>query len=459
MSTREFTFPVVSNAFDWETPGIGAVSNITPASGAGSTINSVATTFTGIAGTTRGLYRDSGITYSPDVGLAGTVLVNSGGHNDHNSNAVHKFDCKTAIWSQWKAAANVYRTATMNFESESTRGFFLSATGAAANPVVDNNVRDPNGEYSQQDVDGVRTGQPGSTHSYSHLLVLPPGTVSSGYALWRYSAALGWSNSRAAAYPGHWTDLTSGATPQTNPWTHYGGGTNFDYSNGSAYYNGKVYSFEGSTSNTAYAFDLANPAASATWQYGTAFQNGSGFVTQITDGGVAYFLMVSGSASDDRAANGGNGRPRVRLIRIADRVVFVPTMNNHTTLPVEPIINSSGGTVAQVDDFYYSACWSEEKRAIYLTRWKSSHTAAGASAPYFIGTSQGVTAQSHTTTKVYKLAAGASLTDPWTVSEQTVAPYYTPDTGSQMRPRSFYINGCVLNFASTGAPVQAIGVS
>jgi hypothetical protein len=45
------------------------------------------------------------------------------------------------------------------------------------------------------------------------------------------------------------------------------------------------------------------------------------------------------------------------------------------------------------------------------------------------------------------------------VTEQTVAPYFTPDTGSQMRPRSFYVNGCVLNFASTGAPVQAIGVN
>jgi hypothetical protein len=439
MTVREFTLTVSapsSISFDWATPAVGAVSNIST-----NTVTAVATTFTGIAGSTRGLYRDSGIAYSPDVGPSGTVWVNSGGHNDHNSNAVFRFDVKTGTWTQWKAAANVFRTPTGNFESESTRGFFLSTTAA---PVVDSNVRDPDGVYSQQTLVGsVRTGQPGSTHSYSHLLVVPSGTVSSGYALWRYAAALGWSSSRAAQYPGHWTDLTS----STNPWTHFGdyGVFQFNYLNGSAYYDSKVYAFEGTSSRTAYVFDLANPAASTTWQYATTFQNGSGFVTQITDGGVPYFLMVSGASSADRTDNGGNGRPRIRLIRASDGVVIVPTMNNHTTLPFASRFTSSFG------DFYYSACWSAEKRAIYLTRWVSDDG--------FIGTDSGVTATNKTTTKVYKLAAGTSLTDPWTVSEQTVAPYYTPDTGSQMRPRSFYVNGCVLNFASTGAPVQAIGVN
>jgi hypothetical protein len=428
VTVREFTLTVTAlqAGFDWSTPAVGAVSNIST-----NTINSVATSFTGTAGATRGLYRDSGITYSPSVGEKGTVWVNSGGHNDHNSNATFRFDCKTGTWSQWKAPATVFReTSGSNYESESTRGFALSTT---AIPLTDGNARDPDGIYSQQTLVGsVRTGQPGSTHSYSHLLVIPPGIISGGAVLWRYSAALGWSIARAAQYPGHWTDLNSAS----NPWTHFGdyGRTGHNYVNGSAYYNGKVYAFEGTTSRTAYVFDLANPAASTSWQYGTSFQGGSAWVNPgvVTDANGTYFMLLSGGPYASPAFG-----VTLRLINVTTGVVTAVAI--------------TGDALDPLDQGYYSVCWSEEKRAVYMVAWRK----AGLPEDHY---SPGVNT---TTNYVYKIAAPAapaSLTGAWTRTKQITQDFLVPNTGSQMKPRSFYVNGCILNFPATDLPVQAIGV-
>jgi hypothetical protein len=441
VTIREFTLTVSapSAGYDWTPPAVGEVKTVNAS--ASHTLDSVggSLTFTINGGTAaginyRGIYRDSGIAYSPTLGAQGAVLVSAGGHNDSANNGTYRFDCKTGTWSVWKSPSNVFRNAS-NYDVETVTGSLLSS---AAGLQTDENAGSAN---------------PGATHNWSHSLILPSGLIpgTTGQVMWRAQVGCGWTTSSMAVEPFWYTDLSDSA----NPWVHldvaHGIATSAPYLNGSAYYGGKVYFFpNGSVSTgTAVTVDLATGARGTfTFQ---AFRNGSGWVTQITDNGVPYFLFVGGTSSADRTDQGGNGRPRVRLINALTGVLSVPAINNHTVLPFSSRASSSLG------DFYYSSCWSEDKRAIYLTRWISDPTATFPDGA--IGTDAGVTATSHTTTKVYKLAAGASLTDPWTVSEQTVASYYTPDTGSQMRPRSFYINGCVVNFASTGAPVQAIGVS
>jgi hypothetical protein len=435
-SSRTFSVTVTNNAFDWSTPAVGAVSNISP-----NTLDSVASTFTitrpaGVTGNgvnTKGIYRDSGIAYCSELGDRGSVLVSAGGHNDSANNGTYRCDLKTGMWTQIKAPSNVFRNASA-FDVETITGSLLSEARYL--------------EASSHLIREAGSGVPGATHSWSHALAIPSGVLSTGPCLWRAQVGCGWTASSMAQYPFWYTDLAG-----SNPWAHLGDvSTAQTYLNGSAYYAGAVNGlaaaprvfFFGSTSsnNLRYATAINLTTRTATnWNYSTQFRNGSGWVTQITDDGVPYFVFLSGNYSDDLIQNGGTGRPRLRLINALTGQLTVVSFTG-VTLPIASTLT---------EDFYYSACWSAERRAIYLTRWVSDTGV--------IGTDPGVTATSHTSTKVYKIEAPTSFTGTWTVSEQTVAPYYTPDTGSQMRPRSFYVNGCVLNFASTGAPVQAIGVS
>jgi hypothetical protein len=428
----------VTNSFTWAAPtASGQVINIP-----GNTINDVWTSFEirdefGLIGAQpsvpKGLYRDSGIAYTNEVGDEGSVWAHAGGHNDYAGNETYKWDCATATWSQWKAPHSpVYRTTDANFDSESTRGFFIDTPVAPVTRVAPTSppqVKDPDREYSVSSYDGTwgdYVGQPGATHSFSHALVIPAGELSTGPCLFRKSASLGWSNSRQAEQPFHWTDLGSAA----NPWVHMGGVTTVTtYLNGSCYWNGKVYSFGSTNSDRLVDVIDLTTKAGTTWTWGSTsadnFKNGAGFVTQVTDSTVPYFVFVSGDYSTEK--DNSITTPAIRLIRCPDGqanegVLTKPAMTG-VAFPADK-------------GRYYSVCWAQAKRALYFVPWAATNV-------------------------IYKAAPVSSFTGDWVVTTETLSgqTLLLPDTGAQMKPRTFFVNGCLVTFSSTNAPVQAIGVA
>jgi hypothetical protein len=430
MSLRTFRF-MVPAGFDWSKPASGEVINIST-----NTLNSVYTAPTIVGGaaqtTGKNIYRDSGIAhYAGSLGDAphGSVWVTAGGHNDSSANGTWKFNLKTGTWSSWKPNHTpVYREPQGGFESETTRGTFLNlaAYNDSQNAVitVGSTFPDPTAIY------GV-PGQPGSTHSYSHMLIIPPGIIpgTSGPCHWRQQAGMGWTQARRADYPYYYSDLADSA----NPWMHLSATPQPAGSpiNGSAYYNGKVYVFD-FQGTVADVVDLAT--GEQTFFTHTSMKNGSGWVYPytITEGGRTFFLFCTGNY------NGGTvTSPTLRLMEapgsVSPGALYTVLASGVVGWPMYDSANA----------FYYSPCWSPDRRAVYFCSWKDD---------------LGGIASGGTSTVIFKATAPADIRDPWTLSSQNVNPYLTPDTGSQMRPRSFWVNGCVVNFPAVGSPVQAIGV-
>jgi hypothetical protein len=149
-------------------------------------------------------------------------------------------------------------------------------------------------------------------------------------------------------------------------------------------------------------------------------------VAQATDAGVPYVLMVSGDYSTEKQQ--GILTPRLRLIRCPDGLAGAGTVT-------QPAIQNVS-LFPDVNGRYYSACWVPEKRAVYFVPWQ-------------------------TTNRILKLAPVSTFTGDWVLTEELLTSGETlllPDTGSQMKGRTFYANGCLVNFASCGMAVQAIGV-
>jgi hypothetical protein len=416
MTVNTILFTIAApSVFDWTAPASGQVSNIST-----NTLNSQWTSFQIIENgvpigaqptSPKNMYRDSGLTFAPDFGAQGSVFAHAGGHNDYAGNDTYRFDLETATWEQWKAPHSpVYRTVSGRFDSEATNGCFLNATGVSVsgNPPEQYVTRNASNVISNVlDPDGVLgvTGQPGSTHSYSHGLQIPPGIIGANAYLWRNAASLGWSQARHALYPFHYTDLGTTASPgKSNAWVHADNVPKgaVSYSNGSAYYDGKVYVFNNLLSGAAEVVDLATMTQAAPFAYSPSFQNGAGWVNYrpITDAGQTYFLLCTGT--------GVSTTPVLRLINVTSGEVTIVLADANALFP------SANG-------HYYSVCWAQSKRAVYFVPWLESN-------------------------KIYRAAAGANITAPWTLSVEDTATFLLPDTGSQMKPRSFFVNGCIVNF-------------
>lgn len=140
-----------------------------------------------------GIIADSGMTYSPDYGTLGALVVTGGGHADYGGNEVYVFPFDTM---QWKRINNPS----------------LAINALAPNPSVTPPGSDPvHGELSD--------GAPIASHTYSLLTAIPGGNK--GRLLQFAKNHMSWVGSACSGFAhvcdletGVWSRFSTNAAPQ-----------------------------------------------------------------------------------------------------------------------------------------------------------------------------------------------------------------------------------------------------
>lgn len=129
-----------------------------------------------------GIHADSGMTYSPDYGVKGALVVQGGGHADYGGNEVYVFEFDTMTWKR------------------------INNPSTAINALGPNPLPMPPGSDLLHGE--LSDGTPVSAHSYSCLTAIPGGTK--GRLLQFVKNHMCWSADTACSGWSHQCDLETG---------------------------------------------------------------------------------------------------------------------------------------------------------------------------------------------------------------------------------------------------------